>query len=372
VQVISFGDQKVKETNLQVDGFGQSWNVPVLNSAHAGVFNALARNLEIAARSPSDPLVVHCHTWYTHMAGVMIREAHRVPLVLTTHSLEPSRPWKAEQLGEAGYRLSCWIERTAYQAADGVLAVSQGMKDDVQSLYGVDPDKVGVVYNGITPEDCPVEANGEHLRSLGIDPDRPFILFVGRITRQKGIHHFLRMARHIDPMAQIVLAAAAPDTPLMEEEVAEAVKILSLTRSGVVWIREAVDRKRLNSLYAGATVFVCPSVYEPFGIINLEAMAGATPVVASAVGGIPEIVVEGVTGHLVAFASVSAQNPEPQNPEMFAQDLASRVNALLVDPNKARRMGEAGRLRVEQTFSWRAIAKQTFDFYQKTALQFKA
>ena len=370
VKVFCFGDQRVETGPLQVEGIGLN-PVPSLDKRHESAYNALSRNLSMSASMQGFD-IVHCHTWYTHFAGILARTAHQIPLVLTTHSLEPSRPWKAEQLGQGGYNLSCWIEGTAYRTADSVLAVSQGMSQDVQRFYGVDPSRVSIVHNGILLSECRTEADPEHLTSLGIDPARPFVLFVGRITRQKGIHHFLRAARHLDPEAQVVLAASAPDTKLMEEEVEEAVKFLKLTRSGVVWIREAVDRPRLASLYAGAAVFVCPSIYEPFGITNLEAMGSKTPVVASSVGGIPEIIVEGETGHLVAFTPVSETDPEPQSPEMFAKDLALRINALVRDPNKARRMGEAARERVEAKFSWSAIAQQTYDLYQAAIERHKA
>ncbi len=370
VKVFCFGEQKVESGPLQVEGFAP---LPVncLDKRHEGAYNALSRNLAMSAAMEGFDLV-HCHTWYTHFAGVLARTVHQIPLVLTTHSLEPSRPWKAEQLGQGGYNLSCWIEGTAYKTADGVMAVSQGMSRDAQRFYGVSPSRIGIVHNGIDLSECRTEADPAHLESLGIDTARPFVLFVGRITRQKGIHHFLHAARHLDDKAQIVLAASSPDTPEMEAEVEEAVKFLKLTRSGVVWIRDAVDRDRLASLYAGAAVFVCPSIYEPFGITNLEAMGSKTPVVASHVGGIPEIITEGETGHLVTFSPVSDTDPEPQAPELFARDLALRINALLRDPAKAARMGEAARERVEKVFSWPAIARQTLEFYQSTIGRYKA
>lgn len=364
VKVFTFGEQSVTEGPLQVQGVPLPHPIQALDKRHESAYNAMTRNIAMSAAMEGFDLV-HCHTWYSHFAGILARTVHQIPLVLTTHSLEPSRPWKAEQLGQGGYNLSCWIEGTAYKTADGVLAVSQGMSHDAQRFYGVEPNRIGIVHNGIQLAECRTEADPEHLKSLDIDPSRPFVLFVGRITRQKGIHHFLRAARHLDPNAQIVLAASAPDTKQMEEEVEEAVKFLKLTRSGVVWIQTAVDRARLASLYAGAAVFVCPSVYEPFGITNLEAMGSCTPVVASAVGGIPEIIVEGETGHLVAFPPVSETDPEPLSPEMFAKDLALRINALLKDPAKAERMGKAARERVEAKFSWDAIARQTVAFYEE-------
>ena len=366
VEVFSFGDQSGEEPQLRVEGVPlPSPIVPTLPS-HAGAYNALLRNLQMSAKA-REPQVVHCHTWYTHFGGVLVRQTRGIPLVLTTHSLEPSRPWKAEQLGEGGYRLSCWIERTAYREADGVVAVSKEMARDVQSLYGVGPSRVRVIHNGVNPDEFPADPNTEVLARLGIDPSRPYVLFVARITRQKGIRHFLAAAEHLDPGVQVVLCAAAPDTVEQEREVEESVGRLQATRGHVVWVRQAVPVADLPSVYAGASVFCCPSIYEPFGITNLEAMSAGTPVVATRTGGIPEIVVEGETGYLVPIEPISVSDPETRDPQGFALGLAEAMNRILRDPQLGRRLGEASRRRVVEKFSWASIAAQTLDFYKDLA-----
>jgi alpha-maltose-1-phosphate synthase len=286
-------------------------------------------------------------------------------LVLTTHSLEPHRPWKEEQLGTA-YRASSWIERTAYQNADGIIAVSEAMKEDVVALYDVDPARVRVIPNGIDPDEYRPRPDEAVLRRNGIDPDVPFVLFVGRITRQKGIVHLVRALPHLAEGTQVVLAAGAPDTPEIAREMQEAVEEARRHAPGpIVWIEEMLPRPETIALYTHAAVFVCPSVYEPFGIINLEAMACETPVVASAVGGIPGIVVEGETGLLVPIEPSGPDDVEPRDPEAFARALADAVNRVLADPERAREMGRAGRRRVEEQFSWRSVAAQTLDFYRE-------
>lgn len=370
VEVLSFGEQLQEEPPLVVEGIPLPHPVHPREKSHAAALNALQRNLHMAART-RHPQIVHCHTWYTHFGGILVRETQSVPLVLTTHSLEPSRPWKAEQLGAGGYNLSCWIERTAYQNADGIVAVSQEMSKDVQAAYGVDRSKVRVIHNGVNPDEFRSEADSAVLSRLGIDGSRPYALFVGRITRQKGIRHFLAAAERLDPSAQVVLCAAAPDTPEMAREVEDWVDRLKQIRGHVVWIREPVTAHDIPSVYAGATVFCCPSIYEPFGITNLEAMASRTPVVATRTGGIPEIVVHGETGYLVDIEPISATDPEAKEPEVFAQRLADSMNRILTNPDLARRMGDASRRRVEELFSWRAIAAQTLSFYEDTIARFK-
>ncbi|MEZ0051711.1 starch synthase [Mycobacterium sp. MAA66] len=303
------------------------------------------------------PAVVHSHTWYAGMAGHLTALLHGIPHVLTAHSLEPSRPWKAEQLG-GGYRVSSWIERTAVTAADAVIAVSSGMRRDVLSTYPeLDPQRVHVVHNGIdTTTWCPVEP-GPVLAGLGVDPDRPIVAFVGRITRQKGVGHLVAAAHQFDPSVQLVLCAGAPDTPQIAAEVSAAVARLSTARNGVFWVQEMLPTAQIREILSAATVFVCPSVYEPLGIVNLEAMACATAVVGSDVGGIPEVVADGDTGTLVHY--------DPADTRAFETDLAAAVNALIADPDRARQYGRAGRRRCVEEFSWGQIAEQTLQIYQK-------
>ncbi|MFG1943214.1 glycogen synthase [Nonomuraea sp. NPDC048826] len=318
----------------------------------------LGVDLEMAAACEGADLV-HSHTWYANFAGHVAKLLHGVPHVVTTHSLEPLRPWKAEQLG-GGYAISSWAERTALEAADAVVAVSEGMRRDVLAAYpGLDPARVSVIHNGIdTAEYAPVESH-QILKKYGIDRDRPYVIFVGRITRQKGLVHLLHAARSFAPDAQLVLCAGAPDTPEIAEEVAGLVR--GLDRKGVVWISEMLPKTEVIQLLTHASVFVCPSVYEPMGIVNLEAMACETAVVATATGGIPEVVADGETGLLVPVE----QGPDgtPHDPERFAADFAARVNALLEDPARARAMGVAGRARAVEHFSWPAIARRTMELY---------
>jgi alpha-maltose-1-phosphate synthase len=309
-----------------------------------------------------DADVVHCHTWYSHLGGVLIREGYQVPLVITVHSLEPLRPWKREQL-RGGYDLSCWIEQTALGMADAVIAVSKGTRDDILRVTPARPERVHVIYNGIDTSLYRTVTDTSALVRYGVDVTRPYVLFVGRITRQKGIVHLARAIPRIDPTAQVVLAAGAPDTPEIAREMEQAVATAERERGGVIWIREMVPREALIQLYSHAAVFCVPSVYEPFGIINLEAMACGVPVVASAVGGIPEVVVEGETGLLVAVELQPGQF-EPVEPDRFSADLADAINRLLADPAERQRMGKAGRQRVEREFAWSAIARQTADLYQ--------
>jgi len=299
------------------------------------------------------------------MAGTLARPLTGAPLVLTTHSLEPHRPWKAEQLGTA-YHATSWIERTAYENADGVIAVSGAMSADVQSLYGVPSDRVRVIHNGIDPDEFQRRPNPDALRRLGVDPEVPIVLFVGRITRQKGIFHLVRAIRHLRPGVQVVLCAGSPDTPAIAQEMAALVATAGGTPGvQVVWIREMVAKDNLIALYSHAAVFVCPSVYEPFGIINLEAMSCETPVVASAVGGIPEIIVDGETGVLVPFERESDGSAEPRRPEEFSLALATAINALVSAPERRVAMGRAARARVLQQFSWQRIAELTLAFYRE-------
>ncbi|HXT44375.1 MAG TPA: glycogen synthase [Pseudonocardiaceae bacterium] len=301
--------------------------------------------------------LVHSHTWYANMGGHLAHLLHGIPHVITAHSLEPRRPWKAEQLG-GGYRVSSWVERTAYEHADAIIAVSDGMRADVLDCYPtVHPERVHVVRNGIDADIYRPVPDTDALRRFGADPARPIVVFVGRITRQKGVDHLLAAAHHIDHGAQLLLCAGAPDTSEIEAEARAAVAKLSATRPGVIWVPDMLPIEDIRQVLSAATVFICPSVYEPLGIVNLEAMACGTPVVASAVGGIPEVVEDGVTGLLVPY--------DEQNPAGFRCGLAHRVNELLADPDRVAAMGQAGRERAISEFSWSAVADRTLHLYHQ-------
>jgi starch synthase len=364
VQVLCFGEQHEESANLHVQGVHPALRLPARDPRHERLLDALVRDLAMVGQVDA-PDVVHCHTWYSHLAGVLARPLTGAKLVLTTHSLEPHRPWKVEQLGTA-YDVTTWIEGTAYRNADGVVAVSRAMKADVEALYGVDPARVRVIHNGIDPDEYRPRLDPDRLRELGVDPDLPIVLFVGRITRQKGILHLVRAIPHLHPGVQVVLCAGAPDT---EEIAAEMAALVDEARREaackVVWIAEMMAKPDVIALYSHAAVFVCPSVYEPFGIINLEAMACETPVVASAVGGIPEIVVPGETGILVPLEAEGGGSVEPADPDGFSRALAAAVNELLDAPERRAAMGRAARARVLASFSWQAIAAQTLEFYRE-------
>jgi starch synthase len=316
--------------------------------------------------------LVHSHTWYANLAGHLGGLLHGIPHVVSAHSLEPLRPWKAEQLG-GGYALSSWAERTAYEGAAGIIAVSAGMRADILRCYPqVDPDRVHVVHNGIDlsgwqrpePGSAAAEAAQATVRAIGIDPDRPAVVFVGRITRQKGLPYFLRAAESLPPEVQLVLCAGAPDTPEIEAEVRGLVETLSRTRSGVFWISRMLPRDELVAVLASGTVFACPSVYEPLGIVNLEAMAVGLPVVGTATGGIPEVVDDGVTGVLVPIDQAQDGTGTPLDPDRFVADLAAALTAVVSDPQRAAAMGVAARRRVEEHFSWDAIGDRTVEVYR--------
>ncbi len=364
VRVWCFGNQDERMENLHIKGLEPQLPDKAAAYHHPVLADTLTRNVALADAVESTDLV-HCHTWYTHLAGCLLKQFHQVPLVLTTHSLEPHRPWKQEQLG-TGYFASKWVEKTAYENADGVIAVSEAMKADVQALYGVEPQKIEVIPNGIDIDLYKPVADPDRVRRCGIDPDKPFILLVTRITRQKGILHFIEAATHLRADCQVVLCASAPDTREYMEEVTEAVDRLKMQSANpVIWIRDTVPVEDIIALYSHAAVFVCPSVYEPFGIILLEAMACGTPVVASAVGGIPDVISPGETGHLVAFEPMGNGNAEPKNPEQFARDLAGQVDALLGSADQLSRMGELSRQRVADHFTWSKVAGKTFEFYNR-------
>ncbi len=353
---------RIDTPSLKATGYGlDSAGYTAPKSLHS-VFGAVQRCLDWNTEN-IDADVVHLHTWYTHLGGIMAKLNYGIPMVLTVHSLEPLRPWKREQLG-GGYDFSCWVEKTAIEMADAVVAVSAETKADILRLFDVDEKKVHIIYNGIDLDEYhPVQTTGA-LEKYGVDPAVPYVLFVGRITRQKGIVHLVRAISHLTPGFQVVLCAGAPDTPEIAAEMKAAVAAAQTLRPGVVWIEQMVTTPEKIELYSHAAVFCCPSIYEPFGIINLEAMACETAVVASAVGGIKEVVVEGETGHLVALEQMSESPFEAMEPERFARDLAARINDLMVDPEKRERMGRAGRARAEAMFSWSAIAQQVAALYE--------
>ena len=363
IEVLCFGEQDETHGNLTVRGVEPDFELPRQDERHAKFMDAMARDL-VMAGSVADADIIHGHTWYSHLAGCLTKQLTGGKLVLTTHSLEPHRPWKAEQLGTA-YQGSSWVERTAYENADGVVAVSGSMKEDVQDLYDVSGANVDVIHNGIDIDQYRPRPDESVLEEYGVDPDQPYVLFVGRITRQKGILHLVEAIHHFDSDIQVVLCAGAPDTEEIGEEMEARVEAArSETDNPIVWIAEMLPREDVITMYSHASVFVCPSVYEPFGIINLEAMACETPVVASAVGGIPEIVVPDETGLLVDVDPTDGDTVEPADPEGFARRLANGVNTLMADPDRRAAMGAAARTRVEEKFSWRAIAEQTLGFYK--------
>jgi len=322
----------------------------------------LGVDLSLAAACEGADLV-HSHTWYANMGGHLAALMGDIPHVLTAHSLEPMRPWKAEQLG-GGYRVSSWVEKTAYEAADAVIAVSAGMREDILRSYpSVDPDRVKVVHNGIDSQLWRAERDEDVVRRHGVDPDRPSVIFVGRITRQKGLPYLLRAAAELPPEVQLVLLAGAPDTPEIKAEVEALIDTLRETRDGVVWVPTMLPRNEVVALLSSATVFVCPSVYEPLGIVNLEAMACELPVVATATGGIPEVVVHGETGWLVPIDQVQDGTGTPVDPDRFVADLAAALTDAVSDTSRADRMGLAGRRRAVESFSWGSIGEQTNQVY---------
>jgi alpha-maltose-1-phosphate synthase len=362
VEVRCFGEQRVDAPNLTVRGYPK-WPEAGENTdpRFAGALDAFHRSLAMA-KDTIDADVVHCHTWYTDMGGLLASRLWDVPFVLSIHSLEPLRPWKVEQLGN-GYHLSSWMERTAMEHADAIVAVSAQTREDVLRLFDVQPARVHVIHNGIDPEEYRPTGATDALIRNGVDPAEPYVLFVGRITRQKGIIHLVDAIPQIDPGLQIVLCAGAPDTPEIGREMEAHIAAVSAQRPGVIWIREMLPRADVIQLYEHAAVFCCPSVYEPFGIINLEAMACETAVVASRVGGIPEVVVPGETGLLVDLA-LQPGTFEPTDAAAFSSGLAAAINRLAADPELRARMGRQGRQRVLEHFSWDAIAETTLNLYR--------
>ena len=355
VRVHAFGDPRDE------DGTTGHPDLPELAGANAAL-RTLGVDLTLAAACEGADLV-HSHTWYANMGGHLASLMGDIPHVLTAHSLEPMRPWKAEQLG-GGYRVSSWVERTAYEAADAVVAVSAGMREDILRSYpSVDPAKVKVVHNGIDSQLWQRERDEDTVRRHGVDPDRPSVIFVGRITRQKGLPYLLRAAAELPPEVQLVLLAGAPDTPEIKAEVEGLIDTLRESRDGIVWVPEMLPRNEVVALLSSATVFVCPSVYEPLGIVNLEAMACETAVVATATGGIPEVVVPGETGWLVPIEQVQDGTGTPVDPDRFVADLAAALTDAVSDTSRADRMGLAGRRRAVESFSWGTIGEQTNQVY---------
>jgi len=365
---------RAEGTEVQVRAFGASrdeadttsYGVPTELASANGAIQTLGTDLAIVSDIAGAD-VVHSHTWYANFAGHLASLLHGIPHVVTAHSLEPLRPWKAEQLG-GGYAVSSYIEKTAYEGAAAVVAVSSGMRDDILRSYpSLDPDKVRVIYNGIDTESWHPVSDDDFLRSQGIDPSRPSVVFVGRITRQKGLPYLLRAAEQLPPEVQLILCAGAPDTPQIMAEVQELVRGLQATRDGVVWIERLLPRHELCAILTAATTFVCPSVYEPLGIVNLEAMACGAAVVGTATGGIPEVVVDGVTGRLVPIDQVQDGTGTPVDPERFVADLARVLTEVSMDAEKARAYGQAGRQRAVEDFRWAAIAETTEALYAEVA-----
>jgi starch synthase len=368
LEVHCFGKPRLEppDGKLKVQAY-QPWDALAGSARHLSALRTVSTDLAIAAGVEGADLV-HSHTWYANLAGHVAKLLYGIPHVVTVHSLEPLRPWKAEQLG-GGYALSRFCEQISLTAADRIIAVSEGMARDIVACYpSIDPERIRVVHNGIDPSEYRPDRGTDVLKRYGVDPVKPSVVFVGRITRQKGVPYLLDAALSFDPVAQLVLCAGAPDTPEIGREVAEKVDKVAQERGNIIWIEKMLERNEVVQLLTHATVFVCPSVYEPLGIVNLEAMACETAVVATATGGIPEVVADGVTGLLVPF---EGSGGAPSDPARFAADFAERVNRLLADPALAERFGKAGRQRALDEFSWPAIAGQTARLYAELAAETK-
>jgi alpha-maltose-1-phosphate synthase len=362
VEVRAFGEQDEERGNLRVKGYlGWDELKKGTDPRFGSALDAMSRNLRMA-KDPLDAQVVHAHTWYADMAAFYARMLWQVPMVVSIHSLEPLRPWKAEQLGSA-YNMSSWMERTAIETADAIIAVSKGTRQDVLDHFNVPEDRIHVIHNGIDLAQYVKASDTTALENYGVDPNRPYVLFVGRIARQKGIIHLVEAIPQIDPDLQVVLLAGQPDTPEIAQEMNDKVAEAAKQRDGIVWIDKMVSREEAIQFYSHADVFCCPSVYEPFGIINLEAMACETAVVAAAIGGIPEVVVPEETGLLIDL-ELKPGTFEPVDPAGYATALAEGINCLARDPELRENMGKAGRKRVEDHFSWDAIAERTVELYR--------
>lgn len=353
--------------HLKAVGYGADTSGYTAPKPLHSVFSAVQRCLDWNTTN-IDADLVHLHTWYTHLGGILAKLNYGIPLVLTVHSLEPLRPWKREQLG-GGYDFSCWVEKTAIEMADAVIAVSKETKADIQRFFDVPDERLPVIYNGIDLDEYRRVTTTGALEKYGVNPREPYVLFVGRITRQKGIVHLARAIEYMSSGFQVVLCAGAPDTPEIAAEMKALVDTAKASRPGVVWIDQMVSTPEKIELYSHANAFCCPSIYEPFGIINLEAMACETAVVASAVGGIKEVVVEGETGFLVPIEQMTESPFEAIDPDRFARDLADRINRVMADPALQKRMAAAGRQRAEQLFGWGAIAKRTVQLYEDLLAQ---
>jgi alpha-maltose-1-phosphate synthase len=362
VEVRAFGDQDEEQGNLRVRGY-QGWDElsEGTDPKFKSPLNAMSRNLRMA-KDPLNAEVVHAHTWYADMAAFYAKTLWKVPMVASIHSLEPLRPWKAEQLGNA-YQMSSWMERTGLENSDAIIAVSQGTRQDVLDHFDIPEERIHVIHNGIDLAEYVKATDKSALEKYGVDPDRPYVLFVGRIARQKGIIHLVEAIPQIDPELQVVLLAGQPDTAEIGQEMNEKVAAAAKQRDGIIWVDKMVSRDEAIQFYSHADVFCCPSVYEPFGIINLEAMACETAVVAAAIGGIPEVVVPEETGLLIDL-QLKPGTFEPVDPEGYAQALADGINRLARNPELRAEMGKAGRKRVEDHFSWDAIAERTVELYR--------
>jgi glycogen synthase len=363
VEVRCFGEQDLKSDQLRIMGF-KSDPLPLKDTRPelAPIFTTLNTCIQMNS-GVIDADIVHCHTWYAQFAGIISKLCYGTPLILTTHSLEPLRPWKREQLGR-GYDASSWIEKTAIEMADAIIAVSEETKRDVLTHFNVEEKNVHVIYNGIDLKEYNITSESDALDKYGIDKSRPYLLFVGRITRQKGIIHLVNAIKYLNKGTQVVLCAGAPDTEEIGIEMKQRVEEVQKERDSIIWISEMLNKRDVIQLYSHAAVFCCPSIYEPFGIINIEAMACNTPVVASSVGGIKEVVVNEETGILIPLEQEKVAPFEAAEPDKFSRDLAAGINRLMNDEPLRKKMGANGRKRVEQFFDWKAIAKQTEDLYK--------
>jgi len=362
VEVKCFGEQRLDFGNPAVHGYPFGSDMFEGNPRRVRQALMVLQSCLHFNAAPVEADVVHCHTWYSMWGGILAKICYGVPLVITVHSLEPLRPWKREQLGR-GYDLSTWVEKTAIEMADAVIAVSETDRQEIANRFQVAKNRLQVIPNGIDTRQYGPVASTSALEKYGIDPGRPYVLFLGRVSRQKGIGHFVSACRQLKPEIQAVICASAPDTSAFALEIEKSVEVVQKERGNVIWIREMVTRPEAIELYSHAAVFCCPSIYEPFGIINLEAMACETPVVASRVGGIKEVVVPGETGFLVEFAPAAPDDFEPAEPERFASELAARMNELVANENLRRAMGRKGRERVVSQFGWAAVAEKVLAVY---------
>jgi starch synthase len=361
IEIRCFGDQQINKPNLTVKGYQNIAPGDYLTKSLNKIHDTLVRCIHFNSDNITAD-IVHAHTWYTHFGGILAKLNYAMPLVLTTHSLEPLRPWKKDQLGP-GYNFSTWVEKMALEMADAVIAVSRETKNDILKHFQVKKNKIHVIPNGIDPDIYKPVKDPQRLLNLGIDPHRPYVLFVGRITRQKGILHLVNAIQYLKKEIQIVLCASSPDSETISKEMESLMRRAHKIHPSVHWIKNMVDTDTAVALYSHASVFCCPSIYEPFGIINIEAMACETPVVATAVGGIKEVVKNKETGFLVPV-KVKELSQKPDNPDKLSRNLAAKINALMDDEQLRRQLGKAGRQRVIDHYTWKAVAKTTFELYQ--------